>query len=269
MSTPLELVQQGQLTQAIEAATDAVRNQPSDVGARSLLCELLCFEGEFERADKQLEAASQIDADSMVGVSLIRHLIRSELCRKEVFEEGRLPEFLTQPTTAQQLRLKAVAALREGAHAEATGLAAQASEEETDVSGSLNNEDFDGFRDLDDILGPMVEIFTATGQYYWLSADQIVSLEFSGISHISDMLWRAAEIMTVGDVSGRVHVPALYYGSCQDDDERLRIGRATDWKQHGEDGPITGVGQREWLAGDDAVPVNQVGFLSFSPGEES
>ena len=263
MNSPVDLFQMGKLSDAVTAATEAVRNNPSDIVARSLLSELLCFSGDLERADKQLDAATQIDPQAVVGISLLRHLIRSELSRREVVNEGRVPDFLTQPTPALQNRLKAMISAREGDVAAATQLVDEASESEPDVSGECNGTAFDGFQDMDDVLGPTIEVFTATGKYYWLSAEQIVSLEFSPIEHLSDMLWRAAEIETVGDVSGRVHIPALYYGSHESEDERIRIGRATDWLQQSEESPIRGVGQREWLVGDDAVAITEVKFLKF------
>ncbi|MCA9050967.1 MAG: hypothetical protein KDA89_19655 [Planctomycetaceae bacterium] len=263
MSLPHELFQAGKLSEAVSAATEVVRNRPSDVNARSVLCELLCFSGDLVRADKQLEAVMQIKADSAVGVSLIRHLIRSEMCRREVFDQGRVPEFLTQPTESQQLRLQALMALRENDSATAAKLIGEAAKQEPDLCGSCNDQPFEGFCDLDDLLGPMIEVFTATGQYYWLSAEQIVSLEFSGISHLTDMLWRAAEIVTVGDVSGRVHVPALYHNSHLAEDERVRIGRASEWLNADTGGPIRGAGQREWLIGEDVHTITEIKLLTF------
>ncbi len=263
MANPHELFQAGKLTDAVKAATDAVRNSPTDVSARSLLCEMLCFSGDLERADKQLEAAMQIAADSAVGVSLIRHLIRSEICRREVFEQGRLPEFLTQPTAAQQLRLRALVSLNAKDSEAAQQHLQQAAELEVEVSGKCDGTPFVGMRDLDDLLGPNVEVFTATGQYYWLSAEQILSLEFSPVEHLTDMLWRAAQVMTIGDVSGRIHVPALYHNSHMSTDDRIRIGRSTDWLQDNEDAPAFGRGQREWLLGEDVVAITQVKEITF------
>ncbi|MEQ9408265.1 MAG: type VI secretion system accessory protein TagJ [Fuerstiella sp.] len=263
MADPVELFQMGRLSEAVTAATDAVRSRPGDIVPRSTLSELLCFSGDLERADKQLDAAAQIDPEAVVGISLLRHLIRSEVTRREVFEQGRVPEFLAQPTAAQQNRLKALLSLREGDAAGAMKLISEAEEAEAEVSGECNGTAFEGMRDLDDLLGPTVEVFTATGMYYWLSAEQIVSLEFSPIGHLSDMLWRAAEISTVGDVSGRIHIPALYFGSHQSEDERVRIGRTTEWLQNSEEEPVRGAGQREWLVGEEPVAITQLKFISF------
>ena len=269
MPNPIELFQAGKLADAVQVATDGVRNNPVDVAARSMLCEMLCFSGDLERADKQLEAAMQIDADSAVGVSLIRHLIRSETSRREVFEQGRVPEFLTQPTAAQQLRLKALVALIAKDGNAVAQYIAEAEELENEVSGKCDGKPFSGMRDLDDLLGPNVEIFTATGQYYWLAAEQILSLEFSAIEYLTNMLWRSAQVITVGDVTGRVHVPALYHDSHSSSDDRIRIGRATDWVQENEDGPAFGRGQREWLLGEDVVAITQVTEITFDKQDDN
>lgn len=263
MSNPIELFQAGNLTDAVTAATEAVRNKPADVRARSLLCELLCFCGEFERADKQLDAALQTDPQTMVGVSLLKHLIRSELARREVFRQGRVPEFLTMPTESQKKRLEAMLCLRSGQAADAARLANEAVELDSDLSGEVDGVSFSEFMDLDDLLGQTLEVYTATGKYYWIGFEQVVSLEFDPVVHLSDMLWRAAAIETVGDVNGRVHIPALYEGSDKSSDQRIRIGRATEWNQVDSIGPTRGSGQREFLVNDDVVSIMQMKKLSF------
>lgn len=258
MATPIELYQAGDLTGAVTAATDAVRNKPTDINARSLLCELLCFSGDLERADKQLDAAAQIDPNAMVGVSLLRHLIRSELSRREVFSQGRVPDFVAVPTESQTLRLNAILCLRDGDFAGAMQKISEAVEAEATVGGEINGVPFDDIRDLDDLVGPTVEVYTATGKYYWVGFDQLVSLEFNPVEHLSDMLWRSATIETTGDVAGRVHIPALYDGSHKAEDQRVRIGRVTEWNSLSEVGPVRGVGQREFLAGEESTPIMEI-----------
>ncbi len=263
MTTPIDIFQAGNLTDAIAAATDAVRNKPSDVKARSLLSELLCFAGEFERADKQLDAALQTDPQTMTGVSLLKHLIRSELSRREVFRQGRVPDFLAMPTDAQSKRLEALLCLRAGQYSDAGRLTEAAAALDGELSGEVNGTAFQDFRDLDDLLGPTLEVYTATGKYYWIGFEQIVSLEFSPVTHLSDMLWRAAAIETAGDVSGRVHVPALYEGSEKSADQRIRIGRSTEWVQAGPSAPTQGAGQREFLVGDEVMSIMEISKLEF------
>lgn len=258
MATPIELFQTGNLVDALTASTNAVRSKPADLNARSLLCELLCFAGELERADKQLDAAAQIDPNAVVGVSLLRHLIRSELSRREVYEQGRVPDFLFQPTAGQQCRLRAILCVRDKDYTGAAQQIAEAVEAESPVAGEINETAFDDIRDLDDLVGPTLEVYTATGKYYWIGFEQLVSLEFNPVEHLSDMLWRSATIETTGDVAGRVHIPALYNGSHRSEDQKVRIGRATDWNSLSVDGPIVGAGQREFLAGEESAPIMEI-----------
>jgi len=264
LTNPIDLFQSGKLTDAVTNATNAVRSKPTDVRARSLLCELLCFCGEFDRAEKQLDATLQTDPQTMAGVSLLKHLIRSELSRREVYRAGRVPEFLTIPTEAQKKRLEALLCLRGGQPADATRLVSEAAELDVDLSGEVDGVRFTEFLDLDDLLGPTLEVYTATGKYYWIGFEQIVSLEFNPVEHLSDMLWRSASIETVGEVNGRIHVPAIYEGSEKSSDERIRIGRATEWNNDGADGPMRGAGQREFLVNDDVMPIMQIQKLSFN-----
>lgn len=263
MKTPLELFQDGEIQAAIEASSNLVKSKPTDVDARSMLCELLCFGGELERADKQLDAIMKLAPSSMPGVALMRHLIRSEMTRMEVYQQGRVPEFLVKPTESQQLRLKSLLALREGHGAEATSLIAAAGELDQEVTGKMNNVPFTGFVDLDDVLGPNLEVFTATGMFYWVEMSQLVSLEFSPVEHLTDMLWRAAKIETTGSVVGRVHIPVLYFGSSVCSDIQIKLGRSTEWVQVSEGEPVRGLGRREFLVGEEAVNILDIKSLSI------
>jgi len=56
---PQELYRAGRLTDAIKALSAELRDNPTDVKRRTFLFELLCFGGEWERADKQLEVLGE------------------------------------------------------------------------------------------------------------------------------------------------------------------------------------------------------------------
>src|SRR5690606_17147809 len=73
----------GRLGEALAAATAQVRSRPTDVAARVFLAELLCFAGELERADKQLDLVADQDTTLAVGVALFRQLIRGEQARQQ------------------------------------------------------------------------------------------------------------------------------------------------------------------------------------------
>ena len=254
MPDAIELFQQGKLQEAVTVAADLVKSRPSDITARSLFCEFLCYTRDWERADKQLDAITKLDSESMIGASMFRHLIRCEVARDEVFNKGRVPQFVDKPSDVTQKRLEALTSLREGDGAASVKLLAEASELEPELSGKYNGNAFSGLRDLDDLLGTVLEVFTATGEYYWVNLAQVESLEFEKPSNLIDQLWRRARIETVGELSGHIHIPAIYFASGANEDGRVQIGRATDWVEPAP-GLIRGQGQREFLVGEEAVTI--------------
>ena len=256
-----ELFQAGDLTAAIAAATDAVKSRPSDQTARGLLAELLCFSGDLERADKQLDALMQLDPQTGLGATLFRQLIRAETARQDFFREGRPPELLAQPSEHLELRLKASIALRTGAEAEAKDLLAQADEVRPPVPGSHNGTPFEDFRDLDDLTGSVFEVLTSTGKYFWIPMERVEFIEFRPYQRPRDLIWRQAHMTVTEGPDGVVYLPALYAGSSQSTDKLTRLGRSTDWS----DGSIArGLGQRTFLVGDSDLPILELGTLEFA-----
>lgn len=258
----LELFKAGKLDEALEAAVEGVRNNPTDVRQRSAFCELLCFAGDLERADKQLDAIAQVDPEAMVGVSMFRHLIRAERSRFEFFTEGRVPEFVAEPSDEMRQRLAAQIAIREGRPDEAQAALADAESKRTAVSGKCNGESFDDFRDLDDLMGSVLEALTSNGKYYWIPFELITSITFDSIEHNRDLLWRPMEIAVEGIVEGRLYAPALYYGSALSENGAERVGLATDWTEE-IPGVVRGVGQKMFLVGEEVQPMLELSEVRF------
>ena len=88
---PQELFRAGRLADAIKALSAELRDNPTDVRRRTFLFELLCFAGEYERADKQLEVLAQAGPQSEMGVLLYRSALFAERQRQDVFERGEFP----------------------------------------------------------------------------------------------------------------------------------------------------------------------------------
>ena len=65
-----ELFKAGKLAEAISALNENLRKNPSDNKSRTFLFELLCFAGEYERVDKQLDLLEGAGKDAMLGALL-------------------------------------------------------------------------------------------------------------------------------------------------------------------------------------------------------
>ncbi len=258
-----ELYDAGNLREAITAQSSAVKSKPTDVDARGFLCELLCFAGDLDRADKQLEAMGHQAPEAMLGVSMFRQLLRGEIARRDFYADGRLPEFIGEPTAHIRDHLQATIALREGDISAAADLLRQAEENRPKVSGTCDGVEFEDFRDLNDLSAGFFEVITSNGKYYWIPTETVEFIEFREPERPKDLLWRRAQMVVTGGPDGEVFLPAIYAARDNEPDDSLRLGRSTDWKEQSE-GLIEGAGLRTFLVGEDAKQIIELGEFQFS-----
>lgn len=259
-----ELYEAGRLTDAIAAITEEVKKKPMDVHKRGFLCELLMVAREWERADKQLDFIGHQNPDAMMTVAMWRQLLRAGQARDQFFSEGRIPEVLEEPDELVQLYLKASLLVREGDKASAFTVLEEAEKIRPRLSGSINGQAFDDFRDLDDSFPGVFEVFTSTGKYYWIPADRIESIEFHAPESALDLTLRRATLQTNNEgPDGEVYIPAIYANIPDDDKDRTLLGRTTDWQ--GDEGePVTGVGLRMFYVNDEAKTIMEIQNLEFN-----
>jgi type VI secretion system protein ImpE len=255
------------LDAAIAAANAEVRRRPSDLGARVLLAELLLFDGNLDRADVILDAAAQADPTAAVVVAEFRQLLRAEVARRQLQREGRVPEFLGEPTAALRAALAAQVALRAGEAAQAARHAAEAEAARPRVAGTLDLGDgaiaFDDFRDADDLYAGFFEVLTTTGRYFWIPTERVASLAFHAPRRPRDLAWRRATIAVEDGPDGEVYLPAIYDSRRSDLADDCRLGHSTDWIEEA-DAPVRGVGQRVFLAGEEARGIMELRELRFA-----
>ncbi len=255
-----DLFRAGRLADALAAATAEVKKAPTDLGRRVLLAELLLFSGNLERADVILDAAGQLDPSVAVVVSEFRQLLRAETARRQLYRDGRVPELLGDLEPSGQASMKALVALREGNLAEAAEAAAQAEELRSRISGTANGQPFDDFRDADDLFPGYIETLTTTGKYFWIPVSRIESMEFHPPKRPRDLAWRRCSMSVKAGPDGDVYIPAIYFAD-DEVDEAHRLGRATSWSE-GE-GPVRGIGQRVFLAGEEDLSIMQLNDVTF------
>jgi len=256
------LLRAGRLADATAGAQAAVRKAPSDLGARILFAELLVLSGNLERADVILDAATAVDPSTAMVAAEFRQLIRADMARRQLFRDGRVPEFLSDPTETQRYQLAALVALRAGDVADASRQAALAEESRPHVAGVHAGKPFDDLRDIDDLLAGGFEVLTTTGKYFWIPTERVASVEFHAPKRPRDLLWRRASMSVSEGPDGEVYIPAIY-ATDETMTDLQRLGRETDWHQQG-DGPVRGIGQRVLLVGDDDVSMMELGAIQFN-----
>jgi len=256
--TGKELFDAGNLSDAAAATADEVRRNPTDMQRRLFLAELLCFQGEIDRADNQLEVIVRQQPDALL-VLQFRQVLRGEKHRQECRSAGRSPAFLADPPEHLRLLLKSLAFERAGDLAAASEAVEAAETARPLLSGVCDSQPFIGWRDLDDFSAGVLEVLTGNGNYYWVPFESVERIEFHRPVAPRDLVWRRTSLTVRDGPDGEVFVPALYSGSCAASDGSLRLGRATDWIDTG--GPVRGVGQRTFMIGGDDRPILSIGTI--------
>jgi type VI secretion system protein ImpE len=265
MPSAAELYRSGELDAALAAAVDAVKTRPMDLDARCLLVDLLCFDGQIERADKQLEAMEKLDGSLARGVQLYRQILRGELARKEVFEAGRVPELLSPPDATVEHLLRGLVGLREARGAEALAAYSAAESDRPKCAGTAGTAAFSDMRDLDDRFAGIVELIAADGRYLWCRSDELAQVSFPPPACVRDLIWRAADITLRDGREGQFFMPVLY-PSPPNATAALKLGRETAWS--GDDqSPITGAGQRVFLIDEADEGILALTVLDFAGNE--
>lgn len=229
-----ELYRAGRLGEALKALSAEVRDNPTDARRRTFLFELLCFAGEYGRADKQLEVLAQAGPQSEIGVLLYRSALFAERQRQDLFTSGDYPNKVNLPERA----------------------------------GAINGKSFQSFSDADPRIGARLELFAA-GNYLLLPFEHIASIHIMPPKRLRDLLWTPAAVRTTpsfkGTELGEVLLPVLSPFSWRHPEDAVRLGRATVWElTEGYDDQIP-FGQKMWLADDEEIPFLELRALEFNP----
>ena len=263
--TVIELIKSGKLTEARQQLVAAVRDKPGDTAARTLLFQVLCYCGEWDKADRHLEAIAAQDVSREAGVLDYRNLIRAEKERLAVMEKGCSASFLTEPPTYLDLFCAARTKVAEQKADEAKDLFRRVDAAKPDITGSVNGSPFSGFCDTDTLLAPFLEVM-AHDQYLWVPFESLRELSITPPKTLLDLLWVSAHVTTWEGYAMNCYLPALYPGSFRHEDERIKLGRMTDWISLG--GSLArGVGQHVYAVGEQDMAILEIRDVTFNfPG---
>ena len=224
----------GNLKGAMESALKLVKANPTDQSARTFLFELSCFSGDWERAERQLEVVGHQDMNAMVGAMIYRQNFKAERDRANFFANSLKPEFMQPPPAYVEDLLTANNRLREGNAAEARQILDDTEEKRPAFPCRVNEQDFSDFRDYNDSTMCVFEVIFKD-QYVWLPIEQVQKIEFFKPKSLRDLYWIQAQVGLTSGTSGEMFIPALYSDSWKSDNDQIRLGRMTDWRDAGEE----------------------------------
>ncbi|PSU34135.1 type VI secretion system accessory protein TagJ [Photobacterium lutimaris] len=253
------MIQQGKLSEALDYLAARLKQKPMDVDLRSSFVELLCIDGQLERADKQLNVLIKQSPECLVGATNLRQLIRAAQARLD-FENGAATATLVKEPEESFSALLRYRMARYGKDTVTQIESAMKLEEaRQDCPVNINGEQRDLVRDLDDTLAGYLEVFGTNGQYYLVPFEALISLELKPITSLIEQVWRKVEIEIEGGLSGEAFIPMTYAGS---DSDGQKLARETDWLAVNGSEVYQGVGQKMVLFGNEALTLSQVQHLS-------
>jgi type VI secretion system protein ImpE len=265
MEEAKSLLNAGDLNGAVQAALSVVKARPTDIAARTFLFELSLFSGDWERAERQLDAIGHQDVKAMVGSLIYRECLAAERKRSDYFAKSLKPEFLADPPDYIYGLLMANNRLREGNAAEALEILDKTEEDRPAFACTVNGQAMEDFRDLNDLTACVLEVFIKDS-YLWVPLEQVVKITFQEPKSLRDLFWMQAELETANGTNGEVLVPALYADSYRHDNDQIRLGRATDWRGAGEEIYIGEGTKLFWMEGKD-VPILDLREVVFTEAE--
>ncbi|HEX8369273.1 MAG TPA: type VI secretion system accessory protein TagJ [Pyrinomonadaceae bacterium] len=265
MNEAKALLDAGNLGGAVEAAIQSVKSKPTDIQARTFLFELSLFSGDWERANRQLDAIGHQSVEAMIGSKIYQQCIEAEGKRAKFFSESLKPEFLSTPPDYVYGLLTANNRLREGKTAEAREILDTVEEQRPAFACQLNGEEKQDFRDYNDLTSSILEVIIKDS-YVWIPFEDIVKIEFTKPQSLRDLFWLQANLETLSGTNGEVFIPTLYVDSWKHASDQVRLGRMTDWREAGSELYI-GEGQKLFFIDGEDRPILELNKVEFSREE--
>jgi len=230
--TAKELLGAGKVRDAESALNAHLRDNPADAAQRTFLFELLCFSGQYSRAEKHLGVLAKASHEAEMGAVLYYSALHAEKMRHEMFQKQDYPKEPAAPSGP----------------------------------GTLNGKPFTSIRDADPEIGARLEMYAA-GAYLWIPFRHIASVQMEAPKCLRDTLWASALVLTgpefKGTDIGQAILPAIYPFSWKSDDQSLWLGHSTEWVRddQGNEFPI---GQKTFIVDGEEVPLLEIRSLEFA-----
>ncbi len=260
-----ELLQAGQLTEALAVLENQIRSDPSNPKLRVFLFQLLSVLGDWERALTQLNVAAELDPMNLLMAQVCRVALNCEALRAEIFAGKRSPLVFGEPAEWIGWLIQANQMIAQEKYQASQKLREQAFEAATAIAGSIDNQRFEWISDADSRLGPILEaIFD--GKYYWVPFTAVKRIQIEPPTDLRDLVWLPTHFTWIngGETTGLI--PTRYPNSQTSEDSAILLARKTEWiEQPGE--LYLGLGQRMLTTDIDDFSLLQVRRIDLDHSE--
>lgn len=258
--TTEELLQQGDIKEALSLLQSQVKANPAKPELRIFLFQLLVVLGEWDRALTQLTVAGELDDGSLAMVSMYRQVIVCEKFREQVFLGHKEPIIFGQPDEWIALLIQALKLTAQGEYTKSQQLRAQAFELAPTTSGLIDQQKFDWFADSDSRIGPIMEAMV-DGRYLWIPLNNLSSIVLDEPEDLRDVAWLPAHFTWINGGESYGLIPSRYPHSYQHA-SLLALSRQTEWQDCGDD-LFLGIGQKIWSTDNHEFSMMDVRSIQF------
>jgi type VI secretion system protein ImpE len=259
--TAKDLMKAGRLSEARRVLIEEVKSKPSDVGARTVLFQVLFLLGEWDKALRHLDMISTQDPQRAIGVQAYLNNVKAEQERLKVLQGGQLPSIMPELPKYFPEYLDYLDALKSGKFEDARAKLTHIDQARPAVQGTFNGKPFEGFSDTDARLFAFLETFVHE-RYVWIPLETVRELIVHEPKNSLDLIWVTASITTWEGLSMNCSMPVIYPETSLAQDDQLKLGRHTEWAPLGS-GLSKGVGQHVYAIGDKDVAILEIRSVIF------
>lgn len=264
-SAAQQALRDGDTAKAVKLLQDEVRAKPADAKLRIFLFQLLCVQGQWDRALNQLTVAAEMDAAALPMAQTYRECIQCERLREEVFLGHKAPLLFGQPDTWLALLIEALLREGRGELADAAKLREQAFEQAPATPGSIDGKAFEWIADADMRLGPVLEA-VVNGKYYWVPFSRLTQVTIEEPKDLRDRVWTPSTLQFSNGGEVVALLPTRYAGTSLAD-AQLALARRTDWVER-TPGLFVGQGQRMLTTNEGDFALMDARSIALNPPPE-
>jgi type VI secretion system protein ImpE len=253
-----QLIAAGQLAPALTALQDQVRKDPANAKLRTFLFQLLCVQGQWNRALTQLNVAAELDAAALPMAQTYREAIQCEALREEVLAGKRVPVVFGEPQPWVALLFEALKLEAEGRPDAGAAARSRAFEDAPAAAGTVNGDAFEWLADADSRLGPVLEAIV-NGRYLWIPLMHVAKIEIEAPADLRDNVWMPANFTWTNGAATVGLIPTRYAGTVRAGAaDALLLSRRTEWTDDGH-----GTGQRMFATDAGEYALMDVRTIEF------
>lgn len=260
MDTP-SLFKQGDLAGLHAQVAEEIRKNPQEAASRALFVQILCMEGEWERANRQADALLKLSPASAMFCTTISQLIRAERSRESVFSGQTAPLWVGAPPAWSSSLAEALSACAAGEKAKGASATAAILDALPVIPVTLSNGTRPWLLDGDARLAGVLELITGD-TYRLVEQASVQSLEIAAPTHPVELLWPHVRLQLRHGETLIGRMPGRYPLSGKRPDAQLLMMRSTSWEEC-DGGQYLGSGQRCWNTDEGLIPMLSEPHLLF------